>query len=351
MRNLLIPLTASTLVACGATSEPPAVTAGPSPEPRPAPGTADLSLYDGRTLTYIVATEPGGNYDAYARLIARYLQKHLPGSRVIVKNVPGAGHIVGANTLYASRPDGLTIGTFNTGLIYGQLLENREMRFDLERMSWIGSAAHEPRVIVLSTASGHGSFAELVASGEVIRFAANGIGSAAYNDTRILAAALDLNVEIIPGFEGGEGEMSMLRGEVSALLGAESTFASFVSNGSGYYALAVSDDLRAHPRVPSAREFVTSAEGERLLGLIEGISQLGRLTAGPPGVPAAMLAALREAYSRALADKELLAEAKQVLLPIDPLVGEAVARAMASALDQTPESVALLRKAIAPPGR
>src|ERR1700740_1388210 len=77
-------------------------------------------FYKGKTITYIVATTPGGGYDTYGRLIARYLQKYFSGSRVIVKNVPGAGNIIGANEIYASRPDGLTIGMFNTGLIYDQ---------------------------------------------------------------------------------------------------------------------------------------------------------------------------------------------------------------------------------------
>jgi len=78
-------------------------------------------FYKGKTVTYIVATPPGGGYDFYGRLVAEYMQKYLPGSTVVVKNMPGAGHLVGANALYASRPDGLTIGSFNTGLIYAHI--------------------------------------------------------------------------------------------------------------------------------------------------------------------------------------------------------------------------------------
>ena len=74
-------------------------------------------FFKGKTMTYIVATSPGGGYDTYARLIAKYMEKYLPVSNIIVKNVPGAGHIIGANQLYAAKPDGLTIGTFNTGRI------------------------------------------------------------------------------------------------------------------------------------------------------------------------------------------------------------------------------------------
>jgi tripartite-type tricarboxylate transporter receptor subunit TctC len=332
---------------------------GPAQSPSadaPAPtGVADLSLYDGRTLTYIVATGPGGNYDAYARLIAGYMQKHLPGSRVLVKNVPGAGHIVGANTLYAARPDGLTIGTFNTGLIYTQLLEREGASFDLARFEWIGSAAHDVRVIVLATASPYKSFAELKNSGDLIRVAAAGVGSAAYNDTRIVAEALHLNLEIIPGFEGNEGELSMLRGEVNALLGAAGAFANFVNNGSGFYALAVSGEASSTGEdsdlagVPLARDFVTDERGGQLLGLIEALSDLGRLTAAPPETDPNMLATLREAYRLALTDPDLLRDAQNTLLPIQPAYGDDVKALVIQALDLNPESLELLREATAVP--
>ena len=50
------------------------------------------SFFAGRTITYIVCTGPGGGYDSYARLIARHLERHLDGARVVVRNVPGAAH-------------------------------------------------------------------------------------------------------------------------------------------------------------------------------------------------------------------------------------------------------------------
>jgi len=113
------------------------------------PAMAGAEYYKGKTVTYIVATKPGGGYDTYGRLIAKYLEKHLPGSEFVVKNIPGAGHIVGANTLYASKPDGLTIGTFNTGLVYAQILEREGVKFDLRKMNWIGKAAADPRAFLL----------------------------------------------------------------------------------------------------------------------------------------------------------------------------------------------------------
>src|SRR5258706_5661380 len=123
---------------------------------------ADTTLFKGKTITYIVATGPGGGYDSYGRLIARYLQKHLPGSRVIVRNVPGAGHIVGANMIYAAKPDGLTIGMFNTGLIYDQLLKRDGGLFDLTQFSWIGKAADYKRALMTSNTSRFMDIDELI---------------------------------------------------------------------------------------------------------------------------------------------------------------------------------------------
>ena len=111
------------------------------------------AFFRGKTITYIVATSPGGGYDTYGRLVARYMSKYLPGTKIIVRNLPGAGHVIGADTIYAAKPDGLTIGTFNTGLIYMQLLRApgralRPHQNELDRQSRIGSArpGDEPEV-------------------------------------------------------------------------------------------------------------------------------------------------------------------------------------------------------------
>src|SRR6476660_8014559 len=127
----------------------------------PALGQTGADFYKGKTVTYIVATPPGGGYDFWGRLVSEYMQKYLPGSTFVVKNMPGAGHLVGANATYASKADGLTIGTFNTGLIYSQIIKFEGAKFDLTRMSWIGKAATEPRVLAIASHSPIKTFEEL----------------------------------------------------------------------------------------------------------------------------------------------------------------------------------------------
>jgi tripartite-type tricarboxylate transporter receptor subunit TctC len=312
------------------------------------PGAArDASYFSGKTVTYVIATDPGGGYDTYGRLIARYMQEQLPGSRFIVRNVPGAGHIVGANTIYASRPDGLTIGMFNTGLIYNQLLNLEGVQFDLSRMSWVGKASNEIRVMLVATNSPYKSFEEMLHAGVPVKFAASGVGSAAYLDTRILDTVYpELDIETIAGFAGSEGELSMMRGEVVAQVGIVSSYEQFVANGNGYIALAMSH-LAAEemPGVPLAEDYATTEEGLRLLSLLEALSDIGRLTVGPPDIPADILAVLRQAHLDALNDPGLLAEAEQINIPITPGTGEFVEQRIREALDQPPEILALLEQA------
>ena len=306
---------------------------------------ADADFFKGKTLTYIIATGPGGGYDSYGRLISRYLPKYIPGVRVVVKNVPGAGHIVGANTIYASRPDGLTIGMFNTGLIYDQLIKRQGVLFDLAKFSWIGKAADDTRALLISKASGFKTFDDMLKAKGPIKFASSGVGSAAYNDTRILADALHLTVQIVPGFTGNEGEMSMLRNEVMAEVGTAESMEQFVKNGHGYFGLALSGNATALPGVPRAAQYVKDDKGKALLALVETLSEIGRLTAGPPGIPANLLAVERQALLQVMKDPQFLEEAKKLDLSINPLSGEVVDQKIKAALNQPAATVAALKQA------
>jgi tripartite-type tricarboxylate transporter receptor subunit TctC len=306
-----------------------------------APPAEAAGNFEGKTLTYIIATDPGGGYDTYARLIGKYLEKHLKADNVIFKNLPGAGHIVGANTLAASDPDGLTIATFNTGLIYAQILQREGVQFDLTKLSWIGKAASDARVMILGSDSGLASIDDLKAVSSPAKFAASGVGSASYTDTNLIAAALDLDIEIVPGFNGNEGEMAMMRGEVVGQVGSLSSLQPFVDAGNGKVVLGIGGDVE-----PQAVDLASGDEGRSIASLVLALSELGRLTAAPEGVPDDVLQELRDAYTAALADPDLLAEAEQLGIPIEPADGAEVAELVAAALNQSPDTVKIIAAAV-----
>ncbi len=301
-------------------------------------------FYKGQTVTYIVATGPGGGYDLYGRLVAEYMQKYLPGSTFVVKNLPGAGHLVGTNTLYASKPDGLTIGTFNTGLIYNQLIGLDGVKFDLTKFSWIGKAAAEPRVVVIAAQSPITTFKQLQEQKAPVNFATAGIGSAAYVETLMLTNVLKLPINILTGYNGTEDMMAMRRGEMVGAIASRSSYEQFMKGGHAHYIAQVGGTEKD---VPQLRDLVTDKIAQALIALIHTQADLARLTAAPPGVPQDRLDALRKAYRQAMEDKELQAKAEKMEKPIEPAYGDDVLKSITAALNQPPETIAMLKQALA----
>jgi tripartite-type tricarboxylate transporter receptor subunit TctC len=301
-------------------------------------------FYKGKTVTYIVSTAPGGGYDLYGRLVAEFMQKYLPGSTFVVKNLPGAGHLVGTNTIYASKPDGLTIGTFNTGLIYNQLIGLDGVKFDLTKMSWIGKAASDPRVFTVHPDLPIKSFQDMQAwKGEPLKFSTAGVGSAAYVESVMLLKALKLNGRIVTGYNGTEDSLAMRRGEVSASIASRSSWEQFVNNGYGRFIVQIGGTQKD---LPQLSEQVNDPTAKALIALVQSQGDIARLTAGPPDIPADRLAALREAYKKAMQDPELQAKAEKMGRPVEPAYGEDVLKLIQGALNQSPETVALLKQAM-----
>ena len=312
----------------------------------PAAAQNPADFFKGKTVTYIVATAPGGGYDLYGRLVSEYMQKYLPGSTFIVKNVPGAGNIVGTNLLYASKPDGLTIGTFNTGLIYAQMIGREGIRFDITKMSWIGKASSDPRVITINAKSPIKNFDDFMASKEPQNFSTGGIGGSAYIETVMLTQALKLPIKMLSGYYGGDDFGAMRRGEVIGTISSRSTWEQFVHNG---YARFIAQIGGNNKDVPQLRDLVPNADpkAKALLALVQSQGDLQRFTAGPPGIAKDRLDALRTAYKQALEDPELQAKAAKLDRPVDPAYGDEVLEAVKVALNQPPETIELLKQTLA----
>jgi len=298
--------------------------------------------YNGKTVTYIVATAPGGNYDTYGRLVAEFMQRHLPGSTFIVRNMPGAGHLIGANALYASKPDGLTLGTFNTGLIYTQIAGHKGIKFDLNNMSWIGKAATDPRVLVVASQTSIKTFADIANSKEILNFATSGPGGANYVEILGLTATLKLPIKMLSGYNGTEDQLAMRRGEIAGSIASRSAYDQFVKNGYGRY-IAQFGGLEKD--LPQMSDMVKDEDAVRLVNLISVQGSIARLTAAPPGTPAPQLNALRAAFKKSMEDPDLRERANKASMPIEPLFGEDVAKAVSTALKQSPRVVELLKEA------
>jgi tripartite-type tricarboxylate transporter receptor subunit TctC len=300
-------------------------------------------FYKGRTVTYIISAGAGGGYDTYGRLVAEFMQRNLPGSTFVVRNMPGAGHLIGANALYASKPDGLTIGSFSTGLIYNQISGNSKANFDLAKMSWIGKAASEPRVILIASQVPVNNFDEFMAQKTPLNFAASGLGSASYLEMLMLTSTLNMPIRILTGYSGSGDQLAMRRGEIAGTVGSRSSVQQFVNNG---YGRLIAQIGGTEKDVPQLASLVKDKKALALISLIQSQGDIARLTAGPPGIPADRLNALIETYKRAMNDKDLQARADKFGYPVDPAYGEDVLKIVTDALDQPAETKALLIEAL-----
>ena len=301
------------------------------------------AFFKDKTVTYIVATSPGGGYDSYGRLVAEYMQRNLPGSTFVVKNMPGAGNIIGANAVYASKADGLTIGSFNTGLIYNQIVGAQGVKFDLSKMSWIGKAASDPRVVVIASQSPIKSFAELQAQKTPVNFATAGPGSASYVETVILTNTLKLPVKNLTGYNGTDDQLAMRRGEIIGSIASRSSYSTFIENGYGRYIAQIGGNDKDVPQLSS---LVKDQKALDLIALVQSQGDIARLTAGPPAIPADRMKVLIEAYKNAMENKELQARAEKLERPVEPAYGEDVAKAITKALNQSEETKQLLAEAL-----
>ena len=306
----------------------------------PAAAADGADFYKGKTVTYIVATGAGGGYDFYGRLVSKNMQKYLPGSTFVVKNVPGAGHIIGANQVANAKTDGLTIGTFNTGLIFAQLLQRKGVKFDLGKMTWVGKAASDPRVIMVAAQTPIKTLDDLKTTKTTVRFSSSGVGSSGYNDTMMLAKALGWNMKLILGYRGTDSELAMRRGEIDAAVGSLSSAELFVKNGYGRFVAQIGGKPAAG--APMLSTVVTDKNSKAIAALIGSQADLARFTAGPGGIPADRAAALVAAFKKSMEDKELIGQAEKTGRPIEPLYGEDVAKAVREALDQPPEIIAMV---------
>ena len=101
-------------------------------------------FYRGKSISLLIGFSVGGGYDLYARHLARFMGRHIPGKPTIVpQNMAGAGSLRAANFLYSAAPkDGTAIGTFSRTTGINPLLESGAT-FDGTKFTWLGSGANE----------------------------------------------------------------------------------------------------------------------------------------------------------------------------------------------------------------
>jgi tripartite-type tricarboxylate transporter receptor subunit TctC len=296
---------------------------------------AQESFYKGKTIRLIVGLAPGGGYDLYARTIARHLGKHIPGNpTVVVENMTGAGSVIAGNYLYkAAKPDGLTIGHILGGLFLQQLLGNPAIEFDGRKFEYLGVPAQDHFLIGLSKATGITSFENWMASKKPVKLGGVAPGGATDDLPKLLEATLGLPIQVVTGYKGtGPVRLAFESGEVDGVCNAWESFKSTWRKqlDSGDVVIILQATLKAHPelpRIPVAFDYVKNDEARKLMEVVTRVHGPSvRPFFLPPGTPKERVGLLRKAFAETMKDPELLAEARNAKLDINPDDGEGLER-------------------------
>jgi tripartite-type tricarboxylate transporter receptor subunit TctC len=174
------------------------------------------SFYDGKTISLIVSTSPGGATDVAGRLVSRYLGKYIPGHpNILAQNMAGAGGIVSANYLYnVAKPDGLTILAVNRANYLEQMVGRPEVKLDFRKLNWLGSFNRAPMMITCRKDSGFTTIDALRNAKNPARFGEGGTGSISYVFSSLLGEIFDFKVKHVTGYGSArEIDLGIERGE------------------------------------------------------------------------------------------------------------------------------------------
>ncbi|NUB45856.1 hypothetical protein GEU84_015770 [Fertoebacter nigrum] len=288
-------------------------------------------FYTGNTVELYIGYTVGGGYDLYARALARYMGKYIPGNPTVVPvNMDGAGSLRMTNWLYEAAPqDGTVFGTFARAAPFDPLFGNADATFDALKFNYIGSANNEVSICAALARSGIETFDDLKEKELII----GGTGDTA--DTvqfpKVLNAVFGTKMRIINGYPGGNDVvMAMERNEVDGRCGwsytsVKSGSAEWLANGDLNMLMQLSTTKHPEiPEVPLVMDLVQNEEDRKLLNLVFARQTLGRPYAAPPNVPADRVEALRSAFMATMADPEFLAETAALELEITPVDGAAI---------------------------
>jgi tripartite-type tricarboxylate transporter receptor subunit TctC len=298
--------------------------------------------YAGKTVTIIVGYKAGGGYDTTARLLARHLPKHIPGKpTVIVQNMPGANSMIAANHVYnVAKPDGLTIGTFNRNLPIAQLTKVDGVKFDMTKFEWIGSAASESTILAIRTDLPYKSIEDLKKADKPIVIGATGPGANTYDFPLLLKEFLGLNFKIVSGYSSSADIMLAIeRKEADGRAGSYSSIRPFIDRKLVRPILRARADEPGLEQLPVDEDLAPNPRAKAIMALRSAPEIVGRPYVMHPDTSAEHVKIMREAFAKAIEDKELVAEATKAKMELNYVGADVALKVMKEMLAQPKDIV------------
>jgi tripartite-type tricarboxylate transporter receptor subunit TctC len=314
-------------------------------------------FYAGKTITLTVGAARDSDEDIYARLLAKYLGRHLAGNpAIVVANLPmNGGHAAAAHIFSAAAKDGTAIGAVPADAIAAPLwFGPGKVAHDPTQFIYLGSAAPESTNCFVRSDTPVMSLRDTFVSEVAVGAAVD--GGPTRDGPTLLNSLLGTKFRTVARY-GGVGDIlaAIEDGEVTGACGLAWT--SITTRHPDWLPKGVlrslvqesltGADMATRMGIPLVTEFSHSGADREVLGLAYAAHGFAHPYILPPGTPPERVAALRKAFLAAWQDASLAADAKQASLPVHPVTGEEVATLVAQLYAAPAESIERVRAAIA----
>jgi tripartite-type tricarboxylate transporter receptor subunit TctC len=291
-------------------------------------------FYKGKTVTIVVGTSAGGGYDTYARLLGRYLGKHIPGNPdVVVSNMPGGGSKVAAGYVARIAPkDGTFIAAPYATEPLAPILEDKSgLNYDPNTVNYLGSAASDDYLCIVRSDASATTFEDMFKTQIVLG------GVAETSETGYLPILLNnllgTKFKVVLGYPGSsEIMLAVQKKEIDGMCGLgwtslEAQYPAMLRNGE--IKIFLQENNQGLPElnkrgVPLSISYARDDEQRRILEIINSQEIYSRPYFVAAEVPADRLQGLRRAFLETWHDPELMKDAANMHLDVGPSSGEDV---------------------------
>jgi tripartite-type tricarboxylate transporter receptor subunit TctC len=259
------------------------------------------TFYKGKTITILIPSSPGGTFDLISRTEAPYIEKYT-GARTLIQN---SKVILAQNTLYRSKPDGLTVILCGHGPkeITAQLFKQQGTNFDWTQFTLLGRIPASSTAFVVTKQLGWKTPADLQGK-------AFSAGASSPFFEPLFAEALGWDkMSIIPGMTGSERSLAMRRGELQA---TSAGAGQLVQDADLLVPVVVTrKNAKGFPGVPSVKD--VAVQGKEKWGrLASAWDELLYWSYATPGIPLDRAAFLESALRKTFNDPAFIAQMTQL---------------------------------------
>jgi len=322
---------------------------------------AQTSFFQGKTITILESSAPGGVGSMRTKALIPFLQKYIPGSPTLVmQHMDGGGGKKAANHMYKSvRPDGLTIGRMSTPFVMAPILGERGVLYDIDKVSYLGTSYSGGYHVLFTRRDAGVDSLEKLRAASGLKIGSQSVGHLIYISGRMFAYLIGLKQpRFVTGYNSPELDVAIEQGEIDtrstvadALLHEKPEWVSM--NLMNFHSIIEVPKGRkhSHPRfseLPDIETFAKSAMDRKLVTMYRTFIGSGNPLILPPGTPRERVQILQEAMRRTYRDPEFAKEyTKLTGLKAEPQMPEELEKTIKE-MPRDREAIELFKKLTGP---